>query len=81
MKNIFAILLTFAIFTIWHHEVHVTLPPDDAMRSSYLKRTEISEKLVTWGDNGLFIYKNRTGSGWYKFIPYGQIVSIEKKTK
>lgn len=81
MKKIFTILLTFAIFTIYHYEVQFFGSEDLMARSSYLVRTTINESLVTFGDNGLFIYKNRTGSGWYKFIPWDQIVVVERKDK
>lgn len=82
MRKLLVILFTFAIFTIWHHEVHVTLPPDDAMRSSNLKRTEINEELVSWGSNGLFLYRtpaHRHNDAWYSFIPWDQIVVVERK--
>ncbi len=79
MKNLFMILLMFTIFTIYHYEVEFFGSKDLMARSGYLVRTTIDESLVTFGDNGLFIYENRTGSGWYKFIPWGQIVVLERK--
>ena len=82
MKKILTILFTFAIFTIWHYEVHITLAPDDAMRSHNLKRTEISEKLVGWTEYGLFLHvspAHMRNSSWYKFIPHNQIVAVERK--
>ncbi len=82
MKKIFTILLTFAIFTIYHYEVDGI--GNNIMRSTYLVRTIINEDSVSWGDNGLFLYKNKTdifNPNWYKFLPYGQIVVVEKKVK
>lgn len=75
MKKLFITLMTFAILTIYHYDVIGT----GSFRRPDLKKLTIREGLVDWGGAGIYLHKDDNKPGWYKFVPYGRIVVIEKK--
>ena len=76
MKKLFVTLLAFTILTIYHYDVIGT----GSFRRPDLKKLIIKEELVSWGDNGIYLHKHDV-KGWYKFVPYGRIVIVEKEEK
>lgn len=75
MKNLILSLMIFGFLIIHYYDVE-GMP---GLKKPVIEKILIDEDNVRFRTGGIFIHRTGEEYWWYKFIPYSQILTVERK--